>query len=201
MGGLCSKKQSGQDPNNTQKEITLNSHVMSPMISNANHSNANEYIKFQGLMNTILKENSAVTQSSETNSLIIAPAGDQLLGKCWVYKRGHLVRTWKKRFFVLDKSEIKYYRDSMKDPPFGKGFKGSVALLGAVCMIKESDNGEVVNIEIYGNHGEKDLFFYVENTIQNQVCLILFYSSGYLKFNLIFNFRCFYRCYSGLFVN
>lgn len=102
-------------------------------------------------------------------SLITCPPTELLLCRFWIYKRGHLVRTWKKRYCVLDKSDLKYFSKESKEPPYGKGFKGKVALLGAVCLTQISHDNKHIEVEIYGNHGEKDLFFYVENTVKGEV--------------------------------
>lgn len=101
-----------------------------------------------------------------SQSLLKYPSSDELLAKCWIQKRGHVVRTWKKRYCVLEKSDLKYYADLQGTTP--KGLKGGLALFGAVCVVKPAED-KVINVEIYGNYGEKDLLFYVDNSEEGQV--------------------------------
>lgn len=136
----------------------------------AHPSTANSLdINFSSIVNSVLEidDHQGAAASSSSNapiSLIVCPPPEKLLCGFWIHKRGHVVRTWKKRYCVLDKSDLKYYQQESRDPPYGKNFKGKVALLGAVCIVTPSDDNKQIEVEIYGNHGEKDLFFYVENT-------------------------------------
>lgn len=110
---------------------------------------------------------------SKGESIISTPPSEALLRRIWINKRGHMVRTWKRRFCVLEKNELKYYRRADPHPPYGKGLKGSVSLLGAVCSVYVADGadgasssggGPPLCVSIFGDLGEKDLFFEVENT-------------------------------------
>ncbi len=116
-------------------------------------------------------------------SLIISPPPELLLRRIWINKRGHMLRTWKKRFCVLEKNELKYYQSENPNPPYGNVLKGHISLLGAVCNVslgEKSDSGSegVLCVEIFGNLGEKDLFFEVEFGVEGQVayrqCSVLF---------------------------
>lgn len=102
------------------------------------------------------------------HSLLNCPSSEDLLYKIWINKRGHFIRTWKRRFCVLDKSELKYYLDEDSQPPYGRVMKGKVALLGAVIVKNLSQDNKVIEVEIYGNQGEKDLFFYIEDNYEGQ---------------------------------
>eukprot|EP01039_Chlorochromonas_danica_P009485 gene9485-10476_t len=107
--------------------------------------------------------------SPAMESLLRYPLLDHDIVRHWIHKRGHVVRSWKKRFCVVHRNEIRYYSEPQDTPPYGKRLKGQVALFGAVCLVKGSANGQAIEVEIYGNHGEKDLFFYVDNTRQGQI--------------------------------
>jgi hypothetical protein len=171
MGCLCSKA----EPQNRGSELT----AVRPN-SNKNLASSNRQADVTNILHqSISLKNSKTALSSlvelfktnnfEAFSLLICPPADELLRRCWIKKRGHLVRTWKKRYCVLDKNDLNYYAQSCEDPPFGKKFKGKLALLGAVCIDRESDDGKTIEVEIYGNLGEKDLFFEVENSDDSQV--------------------------------
>ncbi len=163
----------GNKPNNA------NSNLKHQHPSTANSLN----VDFSSIVNSVLEVDEQIPEprsasskvpgssSSGNNlpiSLTICPSPEKLLCGYWIHKRGHVVRTWKKRYCVLDKSDLKYYQQELREPPYGKGFKGKVALLGAICIVTPSEDNKQIEVEIYGNHGEKDLFFYVENTEKGQ---------------------------------
>lgn len=106
-------------------------------------------------------------------SIMFTPPSEYLLKRTWINKRGHMLRTWKKRYCVLEKNELKYYQSADPNPPYGKGLKGQIALLGAVCSVSLS--GGLKNepltlcVEIFGDKGEKDLFFELDFTEDAQV--------------------------------
>lgn len=104
-----------------------------------------------------------------SKSLFIAPPTEDLLSKFWIQKQGHLIRTLKKRYCVIEKSEVKYYGQPHTEPPYGKKLKGHITLAGAVCIVEESDDFSSINVEIFGSLGEKDLFFTVDNTEEGKV--------------------------------
>ena len=106
-------------------------------------------------------------------SIIYTPPSEYLLRRTWINKRGHMLRTWKKRYCVLEKNELKYYQSADPNPPYGKSLKGQIALLGAVCSVSLS--GGMKNdplrlcVEIFGDKGEKDLFFELDFNEEAQV--------------------------------
>ena len=102
-------------------------------------------------------------------SLIICPPSEYLLKRMWIKKRGHMVRTWKKRYCVLEKNELKYYTKPDTEPPYGKNLKGHLALMGAVMNIVSSESDSTICVEIYGNLGEIDLFFELDYNLEAQV--------------------------------
>lgn len=48
----------------------------------------------------------------------------------WMEKEGHLARTWKRRYFVLDHGFLSYFKSSLDRPPFGEDIKGQLCLAG-----------------------------------------------------------------------
>lgn len=48
----------------------------------------------------------------------------------WLRKRGHVVQSWKMRYFVLDNGFLTYYVDKLDVPPYGKTMKGQLCLAG-----------------------------------------------------------------------
>ena len=48
----------------------------------------------------------------------------------YLSKKGHIVRSWKRRFFILEstpsRSTLQYYKGQAEDPPYGDGFKGKL---------------------------------------------------------------------------
>jgi hypothetical protein len=102
--------------------------------------------------------------ASLKKSLLFPPPTDELLVKYWIQKKGHIIRSLKKRYCVIEKSEIKYYSQPHPDPPYGKHLKGHVSLSGAVCMVEESEDFTIINVEIFGGLGENDLCFSIDNT-------------------------------------
>ena len=198
MGSLCSKQSGSTNAVVRQSEMTSNhqkhdhgdvhnvihSNKKSSSSSSQSHEHAHGLhsthqhnyhgevrANYDSITTTVLGDYHADDKKGII-SLITCPPTEALLCRFWIYKRGHLVRTWKKRYCVLDKSDLKYYAKDSKEPPYGKGFKGKVALLGAVCLTQTSVDNKHIEVEIYGNHGEKDLFFHVENTIKGEVSIV-----------------------------
>lgn len=91
------------------------------------------------------------------HSVIICPSN--LQAQTWIKKRGHICRTWRKRYCVLDRKELKYYMKEDSDPPFGKKKRGKIALTGAICIIEKVLRRQVFSVMIYGDHGDNDLLF------------------------------------------
>jgi hypothetical protein len=177
MGVCCSKKKSPLLENDFEgrNSLSLNKNKNKGKDKSKHTQETNSTTISAIHSNTLPPTLSLIVQNHPSRvehirSLIIAPPAEDLLVKFWVQKRGHLVRSWTKRFFVLQKSEIKYYTQEIPEPPFGKYLKGQVSLCGAVCISSESEDFREINVEIFGSLGEKDLFFSVENTEKGKVC-------------------------------
>lgn len=185
MGCLCSKTTAVQPPGEINLKKTSGS---GGEVFNPQHKQTGQQViqstgsGRSGYGGSSPQDNSVMTIDIDTliterynpsspamESLLRIPPLDQILVRHWIHKRGHVVRSWKKRFCVVYRNEIRYYSEPQDTPPYGKRLKGQVALFGAVCLVKGSANGQTIEVEIYGNHGEKDLFFYVDNTSQGQV--------------------------------
>lgn len=162
MGGLCQKQSNVANQQKQSKyQVQETKNVLHDDLEMTNAApNLNS-------ISDVLMNGGA--PSNISYSLATCPSPEELAQRCWINKRGHVVRTWKKRYCVLDKSSLHYYTDPSPEPPFGKGLKGSVALLGAICDVEESQDGNQINVEIYGNYGEKDLLFSVDNNKEGQV--------------------------------
>ena len=52
----------------------------------------------------------------------------------WLLKQGHVIRNWKKRWFVLDKGVLRYYVKPLDEEPFGDGLKGEMILENYVVI-------------------------------------------------------------------
>lgn len=113
-------------------------------------------------------------------SLMEIPDISQLDKRIWAYKRGHMVRNWRKRYIVIYDGEVLYFEKCdertkaginqkgkvmyMAHAPFGPlivcaivcELCGQVHLLGANCSMKLNEEDMPV-LEIVGRHGEKDL--------------------------------------------
>lgn len=167
MGSICQKQssavnQKGRSGHHTQET------------KNALHQQHVELANTAATLSPAIK-NIFMNGGKPTNSsysLTICPSADELVHQCWINKRGHVVRTWRRRYCVLDKSSLHYYAEPSSEPPYGKDLKGSIGLLGAICDVEESADGSIINAEIYGSYGEKDLLFSVENNAEGQVSFI-----------------------------
>jgi hypothetical protein len=193
MGCICSKKKPLPKDRSQPDNVDYSSNNRETEVPNVLHQNSSPRSQPSSMVALSSIAQRFLTNKFETHSLFHSPTADQLLKQCWINKRGHLVRTWKRRYCVLDKNDLNYYVQSIAQPPFGKKLKGKVALLGAVCVDKESEDGLQIEVEIYGNVGEKDLFFWVENNQEGQVCisffLIHFFFTTFLYyFRLLFVF-------------
>lgn len=156
------------DHPSTANSLDVNfSSIINPVLEIDNSTPVSGQQMLSSKSNTPSSNNSPI-------SLTVCPPSDSLICGFWIHKRGHVVRTWKKRYCVLDKSDLKYFQHepttppSKGQPPYGNGFKGKVALLGAICIVTPSEDNKQIEVEMYGNHGEKDLFFYVENSEKGQ---------------------------------
>lgn len=172
MGCLCAKpKKSNQDSsvqlNTQQKSYSFAKGSQQEEIFNILHENDLNDRSLITIAELIINCNQ---DSKNKKSLVHPPPQDQLLlCRSWVYKRGHVIRNWRKRYCVVDKTELKYYSGASDAPPYGKNLKGKIGMLGAICIVKQSLDGNFLDVEIYGNLGDKDLFFQVENDEEGKV--------------------------------
>lgn len=74
----------------------------------------------------------------------------------YMMKRGHLVKNWKNRYFVLDNGSLTYYEGPQKLPPYGSGKKGSLEIKGATV----ASSGSQVTIVA----GSNDLILEIKDT-------------------------------------
>lgn len=102
----------------------------------------------------------------------------------WMKKKGHIIKNWKKRYFVLEKGRLRYYEHALEVSPFGRVEKGEISLKGSkvyasttsadgaffeVCTgggivtVIEADNPEAANewIETIQLHMD---YFFVKST-------------------------------------
>jgi hypothetical protein len=170
MGCVCSKKKPLPKDRSQPDHDEYSSNNRETEVPNVLHQNGSPRAQTSSMVALSSIAQRFHTNKLESHSLFHSPTADQLLKRCWINKRGHLVRTWKKRYCVLDKNDLNYYVQPSNEPPYGKKRKGKIALLGAVCVDKESEDGLQIEVEIYGNVGEKDLFFWVDNNKDGQVC-------------------------------
>eukprot|EP00603_Paraphysomonas_imperforata_P010340 CAMPEP_0114479910 /NCGR_PEP_ID=MMETSP0104-20121206/16837_1 /TAXON_ID=37642 ORGANISM="Paraphysomonas imperforata, Strain PA2" /NCGR_SAMPLE_ID=MMETSP0104 /ASSEMBLY_ACC=CAM_ASM_000202 /LENGTH=116 /DNA_ID=CAMNT_0001655333 /DNA_START=113 /DNA_END=460 /DNA_ORIENTATION=+ len=68
----------------------------------------------------------AISKGSEVRTLGSIPA----LLKGHFVKRGHFIKNWKSRFFVLELGRLSYFEkeNSTGEPPYGEGFLKSIVL-------------------------------------------------------------------------
>ena len=72
--------------------------------------------------------------------------------KGFLYKQGQEFKSWKRRYFVLDKGHLSYYEKELKEPPFGLNKKGEVIMKFMKCVEK----GTIVTVTSEGK-GDRDL--------------------------------------------
>lgn len=101
-------------------------------------------------------------------SLLHHPPIEQLVKAFWIRKRGHMVRSWKRRYCVIGVDELRYYKAADDQPPYGKGLKGKVSLIGAVCTISLTNRSSFM-LEIAGTSSEKDLMFELQDSVEAHV--------------------------------
>jgi hypothetical protein len=79
-------------------------------------------------------ENKSVgVEEADRESEIVAP--NIIMG--FLLKKGHLVKNWKSRYFVVDKGRLKYYVSKSKDPREGETLKGGIDLQGYSAKLVE----------------------------------------------------------------
>jgi annexin A7/11 len=104
----------------------------------------------------------AVTQVAEEYT----PSNDPPeVMKGWGTKEGHVWKTWKRRFFVLESdstsSTVRYYVEEAAESPYGEDMKGEINVRGYTATTKNLDNGTAVYLS--GKHdGDKDLTILID---------------------------------------
>ena len=91
--------------------------------------------------------------------------------KGWGTKQGHVWKTWKRRFFVLESdnssSTIRYYVEEASNPPFGEDMKGELNVRGYKATTKTVDNGTAVYLT-GKNEDDKDLTIVIDGAQERQ---------------------------------
>lgn len=92
-------------------------------------------------------------------SLLSPMLDSEVYRRGWAEKRGHMVKNWKKRWFVVDKTEIRYYVKEKEAEPFGDGLKGQVSIVFATIesVVEKDDKGNTIDVVVVRN-SDKDLF-------------------------------------------
>mmetsp|Transcript_10010 Transcript_10010/g.15122 ORF Transcript_10010/g.15122 Transcript_10010/m.15122 type:complete len:607 (-) Transcript_10010:236-2056(-) len=75
---------------------------------------------------TLNQDKKSERSNSTTKSRDIPP-----MHRGWLRKEGHMVRSWKERYFVLIAGDLSYYEKPIDIPPYGVKRKGGVSLIGA----------------------------------------------------------------------
>ena len=60
------------------------------------------------------------------------------LKKGFILKEGHLIKSWKNRFFVLENGVMTYYESSIDKPPYGAGKKGEMSLKDTTAIVDKN---------------------------------------------------------------
>jgi len=84
----------------------------------------------------------------------------------WLQKCGHVRKNWSKRWFVLEKGVLRYYKSALDVAPFGKGLKGEIHL--------DHFSATLVNVNCASNEemssmtslGEEECRFNIYNTLE-----------------------------------
>jgi hypothetical protein len=100
-----------------------------------------------------------MSNSLTGESLLSPMTEDEVYRRLWAQKRGHMVKNWKKRWFVLDRSEVRYYTREKAQAPFGEDLKGQVSIVfGSIdTAVEKDDKGVDIEVVIVRNT-DKDLY-------------------------------------------
>jgi hypothetical protein len=64
----------------------------------------------------------------EQQAAALSASMDESVKVGWLSKQGHVVKNWKKRWFVLQEGVLRYYTHPLQEAPFGRGLKGEMTL-------------------------------------------------------------------------
>jgi hypothetical protein len=70
------------------------------------------------------------------STLFLAQEHVPALKKGYLFKQGHVVRNWKKRFFVLENGWLMYFVHATHVYPYGLEEKGKISLRGAKIVLE-----------------------------------------------------------------
>jgi hypothetical protein len=107
------------------------------------------------LANTTTTAHSALS-SSDTSAPVVTPpvslAPVPSVMQGWMKKEGHQFKTIKRRYFVLQEGELRYYERPLATPPFGEKLKGTFSLKDGSVEFGVGDG------KALGRDGNKRLF-------------------------------------------
>ena len=64
--------------------------------------------------------------------------------KCgWMKKQGHLIASWKNRYFVLADGNMTYYENASSSAPFGTSQKGQIVLISGTTVAEAKGNNRL----------------------------------------------------------
>eukprot|EP00604_Paraphysomonas_vestita_P002730 CAMPEP_0174818444 /NCGR_PEP_ID=MMETSP1107-20130205/1112_1 /TAXON_ID=36770 /ORGANISM="Paraphysomonas vestita, Strain GFlagA" /LENGTH=757 /DNA_ID=CAMNT_0016030273 /DNA_START=360 /DNA_END=2633 /DNA_ORIENTATION=+ len=91
--------------------------------------------------------------------------------KGWGTKEGHIWKTWKRRFFVVESDSssttIKYYAEESPNEPYGEDMKGELNIRNYKASIKTVDNGTAVYLQ-GKNEDDKDLTILIDGAKERE---------------------------------
>lgn len=90
-------------------------------------------------------QKSMPTRAEVVDSVAVVEKEIPVMLRGWARKQGHVVRSWKTRYFVLSDGQLAYYADQREAPPFGADLKGRICLAGYRYSLEdgtEVDNGK-----------------------------------------------------------
>lgn len=82
----------------------------------------------------------------------------------YIKKQGHVVRNWKRRYFVLRDGVLAYYESPDPFPPYGKKKKGEIVLKGYKVTSSTSINLYVYCDDAASTGEDKDMHLETENS-------------------------------------